>query len=120
MNPYIIKILIIAFGYVGGFFIGSFFLRRILIFVDPSIKDSIKPDIRKVGVWIGICEHFLVVTFVLMKEYTAIGLIFAAKEIVRKDDIKAKPSYFLLGTLLSISFAILFGVLTVEALKLFP
>ena len=114
----IIKILIIGFAYVGGFFLGSFLLRRILMLVDPSIKKDIKPNIRRVGVWIGLCEHFLIVTFVLMKEYTAIGLIFAAKEIVRKDDIKDKPSYFLLGTLLSVSFAILFGVLAVEALKL--
>jgi hypothetical protein len=107
-----------VFGYVGGFIIGSFFLRRILLLVDPSIKEAIKPNIRKIGLWIGICEHFMVVTFVLMNEYTAIGLIFAAKEIVRSENIKEKPSYYLLGTLLSISFAILFGVLTLEALKM--
>ena len=116
----VIKIFIIGFGYVGGFFLGSLLLKRILILVDPSLKDTIKPGVRKVGVWIGLCEHFLIVTFVLMKEFTAIGLIFAAKEIVRKEDIKDKPSYFLLGTLLSVSFAVLFGVLTTEALKLIP
>jgi hypothetical protein len=118
MNAFLIKILIIGSGYVGGFFIGSFILRRIILLVDPSIKDAIKPDIRKVGLWIGVCEHFLIVTFVLMKEFTAIGFIFAAKEIVRADKIKEKPSYYLLGTLLSISFAILFGILILEALKL--
>ena len=112
--------MIVGFGYVGGFFIGSFLLKRILLFVDPSIKKSIKPGSRRIGVWIGICEHFLIVTFVLMKEFTAIGLIFAAKEIVRSDKIKEKPSYYLLGTLLSTSFAVLFGVLTSEALKLIP
>lgn len=113
----IVKIGIILFGYLGGYFIGSFFIEIILNLVDPSIKKDIKPGIRKVGRWIGVCEHFLIVTFVLMKEYTAIGLIFAAKEIVRSKEIGEKASYYLLGTLLSVSFAILFGLLTQLALN---
>lgn len=114
MKILFIHILILGFGYGGGFFMGSYLLRRILLFVDPSVSDFVKSklDFHDVGLWIGICEHFLIVTFVLMNEYTAIGLIFAAKEIVRSDKIREKPSYYLLGTLLSISFAILFGVLT--------
>lgn len=114
MKILFIHILILGFGYGGGFFMGSYLLRRILLFVDPSVSDFVKSklDFHDVGLWIGICEHFLIVTFVLMNEYTAIGLIFAAKEIVRSDKIREKPSYYLLGTLLSISFAILFGILT--------
>ncbi|MCK5058072.1 MAG: hypothetical protein KAT34_15575 [Candidatus Aminicenantes bacterium] len=118
MGIYIQKLLIIGFGYIGGYFIGSFLLKKILVIADPSIKKDIKIKARKVGRWIGACEHFLIVTFVLMKEYTAIGLIFAAKEIVRSKEIEEKASYYLLGTMLSVSFAILFGVLTLELLKL--
>ncbi|MCK4761001.1 MAG: hypothetical protein KAW12_02305 [Candidatus Aminicenantes bacterium] len=118
MIVFILKVVIIGFGYIAGYFIGSFLLKRILLFVDPSIKKEINPEIRRIGSWIGACEHFLIVTFVLMKEYTAIGLIFAAKEIVRSKKIEEKASYYLLGTLLSVSFAILFGVLTCELLKL--
>jgi len=112
MSNIIIKILILFATYVGGYFIGSYFIKTILNFVDPSIKKDIDPKIRRVGRWIGACEHFLIVTFVLMKEYTAIGLIFAAKEIVRSKEIGEKASYYLLGTLLSVSFAIFFGLLT--------
>jgi len=110
------KIIILGIGYVGGYFIGSVILRRILYKVDPTIKSDIKPETQKVGKWIGACEHFLIVTFVLVGEYTAIGLIFAAKELVRSHEIKEKASYYLLGTLLSVSFAILFGLLTKKAL----
>ncbi len=109
----LLKLLLMTLVYPGGFALGSLLLRRLLLFVDPSVKDLIKPglDVHDVGFWIGACEHFLIVTFVLMDEYTAIGLIFAAKEIVRSEKIREKPSYYLLGTLLSLSFAIFFGLL---------
>jgi hypothetical protein len=107
---------VILLGYVGGFFIGSLFLRAILRLVDPKLKGRF--TFRDVGVWIGLTEHFLIVTFVLMNEYTAIGLIFAAKEYVRSDKIKQKPSYYLLGTLLSVSCAIFFGLTTRLAMAL--
>lgn len=112
------QIAILAAGYGGGFFIGSYLLRSILRFVDPTLRDIVKSyvDFRDVGTWIGMCEHFLIVTFVLVNQYTAIGLIFAAKELVRSDKVRERPSYYLLGTLLSMSFAILFGVLTRLAL----
>jgi uncharacterized protein YneF (UPF0154 family) len=113
----LLRILVLGAGYVGGYFIGSVILRKILNEVDPSIKTDIKPEVLKVGRWIGACEHFLIVTFVLVNEYTAIGLIFAAKELVRSQEIKKKASYYLLGTLLSVSFAILFGLLTKQALS---
>lgn len=112
----LLRVLILGSGYVGGYFIGSLLLRKILLRVDPSIKTDIKPEVRKVGRWIGACEHFLIVTFILVHEYTAIGLIFAAKELVRSQEIKEKASYYLLGTLLSVSFAVFFGLLTKQAL----
>jgi len=110
----VLYIWILGVGYIGGFVAGSYVLRRILLYVDPSLDEFTKPklDFGDVGLWIGMCEHFLIVTFVLVGEYTAIGLIFAAKEIVRAEKIREKPSYYLLGTLLSTSFAVLFGTLT--------
>jgi len=49
----------------------------------------------------------LIVIFVHLAEYTAIAIIFAAKEIVRSDKIKEKPSYYLLGTLLNVVLSLL-------------
>jgi hypothetical protein len=113
-------IIIGGLGYVGGFLLSSCLLRRILLFVDPSLREITQPnlDFRDVGLWIGACEYFLIVTFVLVDAYVAIGLIFAAKEIVRSEKIRERPSYYLLGTLLNTAFAVLFGVLIKSALPL--
>ena len=64
MDKILLKAAIFVFGYIGGYFIGSYFLRKILLIVDPSINKTIAPSVRKVGMWIGACEHFLIVTFV--------------------------------------------------------
>jgi hypothetical protein len=55
-------------------------------------------------------------TFVLLGEYTAIALVFAAKELVRADKVREQPSYYLLGTLLNLCFAVLSGAFTRLAL----
>lgn len=100
-------------GYAVGFMISSLLLRAILRFVDPELRAKVRlaVDFHDVGTWIGLCEYFLVVSFVLVGEYTAIALIFAAKELVRADKVREQPSYYLLGTLLNISFALLTGIL---------
>ena len=74
-------------------------IRSILLTVDPELRITRKISKRDVGAWIGLCEFILIVSFVFLAEYTAIAIIFAAKEIVRSDKIKEKPSYYLLGTL---------------------
>lgn len=101
---------IVIAGYAGGFFIGSILLRKILKLVDPRFNGRF--GFRDIGVWIGLIEHVLIVTFVLVEEYTAIGLVLAAKQYVRSDKIKQKPSYYLLGTMLSVMFAVVFGLIT--------
>jgi hypothetical protein len=105
---------ILAGGYVGGFLLGSYVLRAVLRFVDPFLRERVSAgiDFRDVGTWIGLCEHVLIVTFVLADEYTSIGLIFAAKELVRADKVREQPSYYLLGTLLNLALAVVFGTAT--------
>lgn len=101
---------LLAAGYLGGFVVGSLLLRAVLRFVKSKKHVEWWINFRDVGTWIGLCEHFLVVSFVLAGEYTAIALVFAAKELVRADKVKDDPGYYLLGTLLNITLSILFGV----------
>jgi hypothetical protein len=66
------------------------------------------------GKIIGWLERFLVLTFVLGGSYTSIGLVLAAKGIIRYGEIKdAKEQkvaeYVLIGTMLSVSWATLVG-----------
>jgi hypothetical protein len=66
------------------------------------------------GKWIGIIERIIILIFVLNNEYSAIGLLIAAKSIIRfneKDRPEIKTEYLVIGTLLSFVLAILTGLL---------
>ena len=65
------------------------------------------------GRWIGIIERLLILTLVLEGQFEAIGLLTAAKTIVRfidNDRTEQKTEYLLIGTLLSVGIAILTGL----------
>src|SRR5689334_235571 len=83
-----------------SFWILSVALRSILLLVNPELKQKITRKIQSkdVGTWIGLSEFLLILIFVFLAEYTTIAIIFAAKEIVRSDEIKKNASYYLLGS----------------------
>ncbi|MBK8954791.1 MAG: hypothetical protein IPM34_04440 [Saprospiraceae bacterium] len=61
---------------------------------------------------IGYCEIILVYVFIIKGEATGMGLIFAAKALARieqqKDD--AMQTYFLAGTLVKFTYAVLWSL----------
>lgn len=73
------------------------------------------------GKWIGICERILILTFVLMAQYTAIGFLMTAKSILRFSEKEAntqlKTEYVLVGTLVSFATSAMIGVLINLALN---
>jgi len=52
----------------------------------------------------------------LLNAYTALALIFAAKTVVRKEDIKNNTLYYLAGTMVNVTYSILFSVILKVAL----
>jgi len=62
----------------------------------------------KGGRWIGYLERLLIVTFILVGDYTAIGFLVAAKGLFRFNDSK-RAEYVIVGTLLSFTIAVLIG-----------
>jgi hypothetical protein len=64
--------------------------------------------------WIGIFERTLIVIFVVTGQIQAIGFLVAAKSIFRFSDTQKdgnlKAEYFLLGTLVSFTMAIVVGL----------
>jgi len=64
---------------------------------------------------IGTCERFLIVLFVILTQYEAIGFLVAAKSILRFSSTQEskKSEYVLAGTLLSIAIAIVLGLIVV-------
>ena len=64
------------------------------------------------GALIGDIERWLILVFVLLQRYEAIGLLIAAKSIIRFGDAQTRKSeYVLAGTLMSIFIAVLAGVM---------
>lgn len=87
-------------------------------------QNSDRDSLASAGFWIGVLERFLIVTFILIHEYSAIGLLIAAKSLLRfgdKDEVhpRKQSEYILIGTLLSFCFALfstLIGLKLYEAL----
>lgn len=85
---------------------------------NKEIDVSQNESLTNAGRWIGIIERILILTFILLQQWTPIGFLLAAKSIFRFGDLKdgndnKRTEYILIGTLLSFTFAILTGILTV-------
>lgn len=79
-------------------------------------RGAAAPDAKPAGRFdsstvVGKCENILTLTFVIMNEMTGLALIFAAKSLVRKDDIEQNPGFYLGGTLVNLVWGVLVGVL---------
>jgi hypothetical protein len=70
-------------------------------------------NLASAGKWIGIVERTIILIFVLYGQYSAIGLLVAAKGIIRfneKDRQEIKTEYLVIGTLMSIALAMITGL----------
>ncbi len=65
------------------------------------------------GHWIGVLERVLVLTFVLLGQFSAMGFLIATKAILRFKDTEIKQmEYVLIGTLMSLTPTILLGIIS--------
>lgn len=75
----------------------------------PMVGDDELPNAGKL---IGILERILTLTFIIIGQFQAVGLLIAAKSILRyKDSETPKTEYVLIGTMLSFGVAIMLGIL---------
>ena len=67
------------------------------------------------GALVGILERFLYAVFIVLGQYSAVGLTMTAKSIARYDQITKNPAfaeYYLIGTLYSILYTVvLYGII---------
>lgn len=84
--------------------------------VDPTDgKNNGLGGLPNAGTWIGIIERILILSFILIDSFEAIGFLLAAKSILRIGDLKEdkehkKTEYILIGTLLSFGITIVLGL----------
>jgi heme A synthase len=106
-----------------GIYVGSYVLATagVHIIVNWILRRYQLPErgLRKAGATIGVLERMLVLTLVLIGQFAAIAIIFAAKSIARFEELKDREfaEYYLIGTLSSILFAMLVGILTTGLLN---
>ena len=78
--------------------------------------------LARAGMVIGILERFLIMTAVLAGSPTGVGLVIAAKSVFRFEDAKRgrhAAEYFLIGTFLSVSEAVVGGIVADRLLAFF-
>ena len=65
------------------------------------------------GLKIGIFERLIILTFVILEQYEAIGFLITGKSLLRfaSKDENLKSEYVLLGTMMSYALTIILGVL---------
>jgi hypothetical protein len=80
----------------------------IKVIMDNQNNDDDK-GLPNAGKLIGITERFLSLALILLGQYEAVGLIIAAKSILRFNTTY-KSEYVLVGTLLSFAIAAFTGI----------
>jgi hypothetical protein len=78
-------------------------------------EDKSEDSLESAGKYIGILERLFVFTFILLNQWSAIGLLITAKSVFRFGDLsRAKDrkltEYILIGTLMSFGLAISVGI----------
>ena len=109
------KLLVVPVIYITVIFGGGYLIRALTRPLAESVKlypeEKGNDPMQNAGLYIGWLERFLLLTALLLQSPGTAGLILAAKAIARYPEFKSEhfAEYFLIGTLLSFSIAVLGG-----------
>lgn len=82
----------------------NLFIAKILSIYKPENKDDENKKDNNAGRFIGTIERIIILIFLSIGQYAAIGLVLTAKSIARYDKISKEKDfaeYYLIGTLIS-------------------
>lgn len=108
--------------YIAVVFGGGYLVRLLTLSLAEGITshspDKQSQQLQNAGLYIGWLERFVVLTALLLHSPALVGLVFTAKAIARYPEFKSErfAEYFLIGTLVSISLALVGGAILVKAL----
>lgn len=79
-------------------------------------KQEKEKGLENAGKWIGVLERLLIFTFIIVNQFSAIGILLAAKSVFRYGELRnaseqKKAEYIIIGTFLSFSIAIVIGLI---------
>jgi hypothetical protein len=112
---------IVAAVYAVVIFGGGYVIRAL---TRPLLGEASRPagesahELRNAGMYIGWLERFVILTALLLRSPATAGLVLTAKAIARYPEFKQVrfAEYFLIGTLLSISAALIGGAVMFKLL----
>jgi len=116
------QILLLGTGYLFVFRGGTEIVRSVLSHIvliqreqeGQRTVECIPAEELTVGEIIGNAERFLILSLVLLEQYTAIGFVLAVKAVARSKVVEDDPRfsrYYLVGTLASAAVAMAVGLL---------
>lgn len=114
----ILGVLVIYVGVMWGAGYLIRYLTKPLLRHTPVSPFETLDELENAGTYIGWLERFLVLTALALQSPATVGLILTAKSIARYPEFKSLrfAEYFLIGTLLSVSFGILGGLVLLRVI----
>ena len=106
-----IKYVVVAVAVLVCWRPANLFIKLMLKYFSVNMPEDNANGINA-GALIGTIERWLILIFVCLQRYEALGLLIAAKSIIRfSEKDTAKTEYVLAGTLMSIFIAVLAGLM---------
>lgn len=111
LAPNLVNAVVVLGGYAVLLATSGRFVTWTLAWADDDYRSAVSEQQRDIGTIVGKAENVLLMTFVLVGAYTALAVIFAAKSIVRREDMKNDSLFYLAGTLVNFTYSIVVGLL---------
>lgn len=108
----LLKIILVIGGYIFLLLTSGIVLNFILNRISHGkISETVTTNEKDTGFVIGKCENILIMTFMLLNAYVALAIIFAAKTLVRSEDMHKNSLFFLAGTMINVTYSIMVGAI---------
>lgn len=110
LDAYLPELLYVTAYFVLPLTSGRVFRLVMRGFLGADVLADLDSTTRDTGSLVGKCENVLVLTLVFVGAYTALAVLFAAKSIVRREDIDSgDTAYYVAGTLVNFTYSLLFA-----------
>jgi hypothetical protein len=106
-----------AVMFAGGHLI-RYFTKGLSSHLEGATGTETPDQLKNAGMYIGWVERFLIITAIAAQSPAMVGLILTGKSIARFPELKDArfAEYFLIGTLMSVSIAVIGGIILARML----
>lgn len=111
------ELVVVSAGYLFLLATSGRVVTAAIAWADDGYAAQVSNQQRDVGALVGKCENVLLLTFVLLQAFTAVAIIFAAKSIVRREDMKNNSLFYLAGTLVNVTYSVGVGIVLLVSLQ---